>query len=204
MFCAYVTHFRRFWNVPLFPIKEDPFWRILDAFLTHSCYCRHLFREHLCDDTDIVPRDGKSLFKWGNQVFPQFSSSLYICRGARGVRGQRSGVPASAIKLRQRLPEKGPCVVLIACETSPVSYDFLPSSNSFCVLHTVFLWKCRGHSAFPAESWHQAPITGFQDSTGSPMTRLRCLRRSCSLLARSEHTAHKSISCQGRLTAFYQ
>ena len=25
----------RFWNVPLFPIKQDPFWRIFDACLTH-------------------------------------------------------------------------------------------------------------------------------------------------------------------------
>ena len=35
-----LTHFWRisdaFWNVPLFPIKQDPFWRISDAFLTHA------------------------------------------------------------------------------------------------------------------------------------------------------------------------
>ena len=33
------AHFRRIldavWNVPLFPIRQDPFWRIFDAFLTH-------------------------------------------------------------------------------------------------------------------------------------------------------------------------
>ena len=56
VFRTFLTQFWRisdaFWNVPLFPIKQDPFWRIFDAFLTHSCYCRRLFRKHLLDDTD--------------------------------------------------------------------------------------------------------------------------------------------------------
>ena len=55
VFDAFSTQFRRisdaFWNVPLFPNKTGPilthFWRISDAFLTHSCYCRRLFRKHL-------------------------------------------------------------------------------------------------------------------------------------------------------------
>ena len=39
VFGIFLTHFWRisdaFWNVPLFPIEQDPFWRIFDAFLTH-------------------------------------------------------------------------------------------------------------------------------------------------------------------------
>ena len=39
IFDAFLTQFWRisdaFWSVPLFPIKQDPFWRISDAFLTH-------------------------------------------------------------------------------------------------------------------------------------------------------------------------
>ena len=58
IFDAFLTQFWRmsdaFWNVPLFPIKQDPFWRISDAFLTHSCYCRRLFQKHLLDDTEYV------------------------------------------------------------------------------------------------------------------------------------------------------
>ena len=45
-------NFDAFWNVPLFQIKQNPFWRISDAFLMHSCYCRRLFRKHLLDDTE--------------------------------------------------------------------------------------------------------------------------------------------------------
>ena len=56
VFRALLTQFWRvsdaFWNVPLFPTKQDPFWRIFDAFLMHSCYCRRLFWKHLLDDTD--------------------------------------------------------------------------------------------------------------------------------------------------------
>ena len=35
MFDAILTDFWRILDVPLFPIKQDPFWRISDAFLTH-------------------------------------------------------------------------------------------------------------------------------------------------------------------------
>ena len=35
IFDAILTDFWRILDVPLFPIKQDPFWRIFDAFLTH-------------------------------------------------------------------------------------------------------------------------------------------------------------------------
>ena len=43
IFDANLTDFWRILDVPPFPIKQDPFWRISDAFLTHSGYCRRLF-----------------------------------------------------------------------------------------------------------------------------------------------------------------
>ena len=47
---AFLTNFGAF----LFThSRQDPFWRIFDAFLMHSCYCQHLFREHLLDGTDV-------------------------------------------------------------------------------------------------------------------------------------------------------
>ena len=46
--------FDAFWNVPLFQKNKTNFGAFLthfrcisDVFLTHSCYCRRLFREHL-------------------------------------------------------------------------------------------------------------------------------------------------------------
>ena len=66
VFGAFLKHFWRIFgwfltthfgtDVPLFPTKTRPIlahvWRILDAFLTRSCYCWHLFREHFLDDTE--------------------------------------------------------------------------------------------------------------------------------------------------------
>ena len=59
IFDAFLTQTWRvsdaFWNVPLFPIKQDPIWRISDAFLTHFWRMPTHSRKHLLDDTDLNP-----------------------------------------------------------------------------------------------------------------------------------------------------
>ena len=75
-----------FWNVPLFPIKQDPFWRIFDAFLTHSCYCQRLFRKHLLDDTEKVTLGCVSLsffFFWWQANLRGPAAILFTSRDTR-------------------------------------------------------------------------------------------------------------------------
>ena len=62
VFRAFLTHVWRILERSSFPNQTRPilahFWRISDAFLTHSCYCRRLFRKHLLDDTEMLSLSG--------------------------------------------------------------------------------------------------------------------------------------------------
>ena len=76
IFDAFLTDFWRILERSSFPNKTRPilthFWRISDAFMTHSCYCRGLFRKHLLDDSlwGIYRREGgNSKFRSGAKGF---------------------------------------------------------------------------------------------------------------------------------------
>ena len=91
IFDAFLTHFWRILECSSFPNKTRPIlthvWRISDTFLTHSCYCRRLFRKHLLDDTE----------NWTQFFFSNFS-------GAAGISHQNPVIfrPKSLISLASR------------------------------------------------------------------------------------------------------